>query len=176
MSLFGTSPDNSSRPSSAQRSKTSLFADDPSAGTNSGSASLFADEGPGSSSAWNNKRAARHELVRTLLPDTDVSEFYVDAYNRVLDAGDRSASGIGLTLVKKILEDSGLSATDQDKIFNLVVSGESDNSDGLGRGEFNVLLALVGLAQEGEELTFDAVDDRRKSEWFLGLVIGVDAN
>jgi sorting nexin-8 len=48
--------------------------------------------------------------------------------------------------------------------------GDSDSSNGLGRGEFSVLLALVGLAQEGEDLTFDAVDDRRKSELALKLV------
>ena len=37
----------------------------------------------------------------------------------------------------------------------------------VGRGEVWVLLALVGLAQEGEEIGLDAVDERRKREWFL---------
>lgn len=165
MSLFGTSPENSPRPDSAQAPKSSLFADDPPAGTNPPSASLFADEGPGTSASWSNKRAARHELVKTLLPATDVPKTYIEAYDQVLSAGDGAASEVGLTAVREILSDSGLSATDQDKIFSLVSSsGESDSATGLGRSEFNVLLALMGLAQEGEELTLDTVDDRRQSE------------
>lgn len=167
MSLFGSSPDDSSVGNSAQRSKASLFADEPATNTSS---SLFADENT-SSSPWTttnaNKRASRHELVKTLLPGTNVPDSYVDAYDRVLDVGERVGERVGLTPVREILSGSGLSATDQGRILNLVASSESDGDGsgniGVGRGEFNVLLALVGLAQEGEELTFDAVDDRRKS-------------
>lgn len=117
--------------------------------------------------------------MKTLLPDTDVPESYIDAYDRVLGAGDRVGAGIGLTSVKEMLAGSGLSASEQARILNLVVSGELDSGRtdiGVGRGEFSVLLALVGLAQEGEELTFDAVDDRRKSESFavpFGGLVGV---
>lgn len=70
--------------------------------------------------------------------------------------------------MREVLAGSGLSASEQARILNLVVSGELDSGRtdiGVGRREFSVLLALVGLAQEGEELTFDAVDDRRKSEF-----------
>ena len=84
-----------------------------------------------------------------------------------MNAGDHVGAGIGLTSVREVLAGSGLSASEQARILNLVVSGELDSGSsniGVGRGEFSVLLALVGLAQEGEELTFDAVDDRRKSE------------
>lgn len=172
MSLFGSSPENST-PNSAQRSKASLFADDPvsSSGlgtTGAATSSLFADDND-TSSPWTtntNKRASRTELVKTLLPDTDVPESYIDAYDRVLNAGDRVGAGIGLTSVREVLAGSGLSASEQARILNLVVSGEFDSGSsniGVGRGEFSVLLALVGLAQEGEELTFDAVDDRRKN-------------
>lgn len=168
MSLFGTSPEESSGANSAHRSKSSLFADDPSHGATSGgsggAASLFADETPGSGPSWTNKRAARHELVKTLLPASDVPESYTDAYDQILDGGDQVGAGIGLTSVREILSGSGLSATDQAKVLNLVVSSDGDSADGVGRNEFNVLLALVGLAQEGEELTLDAVDDRRKSK------------
>jgi sorting nexin-8 len=159
-----------------QRSRSSLFADEPAFGgagagagssANVGSSSLFADDDEfQSSSPWNsnaNKRAARHELVKTLLPDADVPESYIDAYDLVLSEGDRVGGVVGLTSVREILSSSGLSASDQAKIFNLVVSGDGDSANGLGRGQFNVLLALIGLAQEGEDLTFDAVDDRRKS-------------
>lgn len=152
---------------SVQRSKSSLF-DESGPG---GSSSLFADDDGDDSSSWNiqnntAKRSARRDLVRTLLPATDVPDSYVDAYDLILSSGDRAASGVGLTSVREILSSGGLSASDQDKIFGLVVAGDHESSHGLGRTEFNVLLALVGLAQEGEDLSFDAVDDRRKSELF----------
>ncbi|CAL5873173.1 uncharacterized protein PFLUO_LOCUS7442 [Penicillium psychrofluorescens] len=166
MSLFGTSPDEPSAANSAQRSKSSLFADDQGTGASS---SLFADDdGEDSSpSAWNPtnntaKRTARRDLLRNLLPATDVPESYVDAYDLVLNSGDRVGSGVGLTSIREILSSSGLAASDQGKILNLVISGDHESFNGLGRNEFNVLLALVGLAQEGEDLSFDAVDDRRK--------------
>ncbi|CAP96888.1 Sorting nexin mvp1 [Penicillium rubens] len=163
MSLFGTSPEDPSAGDPA-RSKSSLFADEPA----TGGSSLFADDdGDDSSSPWNAqhntaKRTARRDLVRTLLPNTDVPESYIDAYDLILNSGDRVGSGIGLTSVREILSSSELTATDQSKILNLVASGDHESFSGLGRGEFNVLLALVGLAQEGEDLSFDAVDDRRK--------------
>ncbi|KAJ5423324.1 hypothetical protein N7491_008540 [Penicillium cf. griseofulvum] len=163
MSLFGTSPEDPSA-GDPSRSKSSLFADEPA----TGGSSLFADDDGGdSSSPWNAqnntaKRTARRDLVRTLLPNTDVPESYIDAYDLILNTGDRVGSGIGLTSVREILSSSGLTATDQSKILNLVASGDHESFSGFGRGEFNVLLALVGLAQEGEDLSFDAVDDRRK--------------
>ncbi|KAL4862213.1 hypothetical protein BDV12DRAFT_190562 [Aspergillus spectabilis] len=167
MSLFGTSPDDSSAAESARKSKSSLFADEPSfsAGSaNFGGSSLFADD-DGLSSPWSTnsaKRTPKQQLVKTLLPDSDVPESYFDVYDLVLSAGERAGSGIGLTSVRELLSGSGLTATDQAKILNLVLSGDTDRSNGLGRGEFSVLLALIGLAQEGEDLTFDTVDDRRK--------------
>lgn len=163
MSLFGTSPEEPSAATSAQKSKTSLFADE----SVGGSSALFADD-DGDDTAWNPnntaKRTARRDLVRTLLPATDVPESYVDAYDLILNSGDRVGSGVGLTSIREILSSSGLSASDQGKIFNLVVSSDHESSGELGRAEFNVLLALVGLAQEGEELSFDTVDDHRKSK------------
>ncbi|KAL4931894.1 sorting nexin Mvp1 [Aspergillus undulatus] len=166
MSLFGTSPDDSAA-DSARRSKSSLFADEPSLGAgnnNFGGSSLFADD-DGLGSPWNSntgKRTSKEQLVKTLLPDSDVPESYIDAYDLVLSAGERAGTGVGLTSVRELLSGGGLSATDQAKILNLVLSGDTGRSNGLGRGEFNVLLALIGLAQEGEDLTFDTVDDRRR--------------
>ncbi|KAJ5120734.1 uncharacterized protein N7515_010122 [Penicillium bovifimosum] len=164
MSLFGTSPEDPSMGDSAHRSKSSLFADEPA----TGGSSLFADDdGDENGPPWNiqnntAKRTARRDLVRTLLPTADVPESYIDAYDLILNSGDRVGSGIGLTSVREILSSSGLTATDQSKVLNLVSSGDHESFSGLGRGEFNVLLALVGLAQEGEDLSLDAVDDRRK--------------
>ncbi|KAL4807520.1 hypothetical protein BDV18DRAFT_151535 [Aspergillus unguis] len=170
MSLFGTSPDESSAANSASRSKVSLFADEPSFGggtgtPNFGGSSLFADD-DSLGSPWSNntaKRTSKQQLVKTLLPDSDVPESYIDAYDLVLSAGERAGASVGLTSVRELLAGSGVSATDQSKILNLVLSGDTDRPSGLGRGEFNVLLALTGLAQEGEDLTFDTVDDRRKN-------------
>lgn len=169
MSLFGTSPEEPSGVRSTHRSKPSLFAEE--SGGGGGSSSLFADDegDDNSTSPWtphNNtgKRSTRRDLVRTLLPATEVPESYVDAYDLILNSGDRVGSGVGLTSVREILSTSGLTASDQGKIFNLVVSSDHETSGRLGRAEFNVLLALVGLAQEGEDLSFDSVDDRRKSE------------
>ncbi|KAL4748545.1 hypothetical protein BDW72DRAFT_205515 [Aspergillus terricola var. indicus] len=167
MSLFGTPPDDSPAADSARKSKSSLFADEPTFGTGStnfGGSSLFADDDD-LGSPWNSntaKRTSKQQLVKTLLPDSDVPESYIDAYDLVLSAGERAGTGVGLTTVRELLSGGGLSATDQAKILNLVLSGDTDRSNGLGRGEFNVLLALIGLAQEGEDLTFDTVDDRRK--------------
>ncbi|KAI9375603.1 sorting nexin mvp1 [Aspergillus egyptiacus] len=167
MSLFGTLPDDFSASDSARLSKSSLFSDEPPFGTASahlGSSSLFDDDELNSPWNTNNtiKRASRQQLVKTLLPESDVPDSYIDAYDLTLSGGDRSSTGVGLTSVREILSGSGLTATDQAKILNLVLSGDTDRSHGLGRGEFNVLLALIGLAQEGEDLTFDTVDERRK--------------
>ncbi|PGH13855.1 hypothetical protein AJ79_03423 [Helicocarpus griseus UAMH5409] len=166
MSLFGSPPEDTPVPkaNSASRSKSSLFSDRPAFGAHS-SSSLFADDGPGDSSPWNSpnpKRAARHELVKMLLPATEVPEGYVDAYDVVLDSGDRHGSGIAVEGARKVLRDTGLSSEEQATILNMVVPGGRDPPNGLGRGEFNVLLALIGLAQEGEDLTFDTIDERRK--------------
>ena len=165
MSLFGTSPTDSPEPSARGLSK-SLFSNDPTPGTTSTS-SLFADENGGDASPWTMptpKKAARRELVKTLLPATDVPESYVDAYDNMLDSGQRLGSGVGITGVKKILGTSHLTAADQAAILNLIVPGGQESANGLGRSEFNVLLALIGLAQEGEDISLDGVDDRRKSK------------
>lgn len=148
---------------SAHRRQSSLFSDEPALGAAS-SSSLFADDHAGDS-PWNipaSKRTARHELVKTLLPATDVPESYIDAYDLLLNSGHKVGSGVGLTGVRELLSSSGLNAADQAKVLDLVVPGQQENPNGLGRGEFNVLFALVGLAQEGEDLTLDAVDERRK--------------
>lgn len=150
---------------SAHRRQSSLFSDEPALGAAS-SSSLFADD-HASDSPWNipaSKRTARHELVKTLLPATDVPESYIDAYDLLLNSGHKVGSGVGLTGVRELLSSSGLNAADQAKVLDLVVPGQQENPNGLGRGEFNVLFALVGLAQEGEDLTLDAVDERRKSK------------
>lgn len=175
MSLFGTSPDETpSEVNPSRLSKSSLFDDEPSH-SQSGSA-LFADDSPDGDSPWDMpppKRAGRQNLIKTLLPASDVPDTYVDAYDLILDSSDRGGAGIGLTTIRQILSSSSLTAADQAKILNLVLPGGHESSDSLGRNEFNVLLALVGLAQEGEDITFDAVDERRSSKCQLIFTLKV---
>ena len=109
------------------------------------------------------KKAARRDLVKNLLPATDVPEIYIDAYDKILESNDRVGAGVGLTGVKNILENCDLSPSTQSQILHLVVPGGQESATSLTRSEFNVLLALVGLGQEGEDITLDGVDERRRS-------------
>ena len=113
------------------------------------------------------KKAARRNLLKALLPATDVPESYVDAYDKTIQLGDGIGTGIGLTGIKKILESSGLNPALQAQVLNQVVPGGQEGASGLSRNEFNVLLALIGLGQEGEDATLDGVDERKRSEFSL---------
>ncbi|KIY01251.1 uncharacterized protein Z520_02803 [Fonsecaea multimorphosa CBS 102226] len=156
MSLFGSSPTET-----APLNSKSLFGDEPA--PKQSTSSLFADDG--GDSPWSMptpKKSARQNLVKNLLPATDVPESYVDAYDAVLHANERTGVGIGLAGIKRLLESSNLSEQEQTKILGLVIPGGQESANGVGRSEFNVLLALIGLGQEGEEITLDGVDERRR--------------
>lgn len=160
MSLFG---DDTETPPLNSISK-SLFGEQITPAADS-SSSLFAGDG-GDASPWDMptpKKAARKNLIKNLLPATEVPESYVDAFDTLSNSNDKSGSGVGLTGVKNVLSSSGISAGNQESILNLIIPGGQEPASGLGRSEFNVLLALVGLAQEGDEVTLDGVDDRRRS-------------
>lgn len=179
MSLFGTSPDDDSSAAAnpSRLSKSSLFDDEPTH-SRSGSA-LFADDSNSGDSPWDMptpKKAGQQNLIKNLLPVADAPESYIDAYELVLDAGNRVGAGVGLTAVRQILSSSSLNAADQAKILNLVLPGGQESSSGLGQNEFNVLLALIGLAQEGEDLGYDAIDERRNSMPFGKLPTTIPSN
>lgn len=163
MSLFGDESTETLPQNSSLNSK-SLFGDQVTPAATS-SSSLFADDG-GDASPWDMptpKKAARKNMIKNLLPATEVPESYIDAFDAIINSNDRSGSGIDLTGVKRVLSSSGISTGDQETILNLVIPEGQEPTAGLGRSEFNVLLALVGLAQEGDEVTLDGVDDRRRS-------------
>lgn len=163
MSLFGSSPDEPA--AVAAKSRHSLFDDEPSPAPGSRS-SLFADDdGPGSS-PWGMtpKKAARGELIKSLLPASSVPDSYVDTFDDVLKGGDNVGGKISAAGVAKVLSAAKLGADDQSRIMNLITSG--GQLEDLGRNEFNVLLALIGLAQEHEDITLDGVDERRRSQCF----------
>ena len=162
MSLFGESPPSGAP--IASKSKSSLFDDEQVPGGAS-TPSLFTDEVGADASPWSMptpKKAARSDLVKNLLPASDVPDSYVDAFDALIGAGEGIGGNITLTAVRKVLESSGVGASEQEKILGLVTSVDGD-SRGLGRGQFNVLLALIGLVQEGEDAGLDGVDERRRS-------------
>ncbi|KAK4662360.1 Sorting nexin mvp1 [Podospora pseudopauciseta] len=171
MSLFGSSlPEAASSgtgPSHVANSKSSLFEDE-SPMTKSTSTALFADDDAGSdSSPWDlptpRKHYTRADLIRNLLASSDVPDSYVevfDAVSREDGSGGRITSGG----VARTLAAAKLGADAQARIMGIVVPpGGGSEGISLERGEFNVLLALIGLAQEGETVSLDGVDERRRS-------------
>ena len=162
MSLFGTSPDEPSRKTSQ-----SLFDDESSSNTKPQGSGLFAEEANNDTgSPWDlvtPKKQARSTLVKTLLPATEVPESYVDTFDALLESGKRSGAGVSIEGVRQLLHGTGLGTEEQSKVLNIVTPGGVDDTRGIERGEFNVLLALVGLAQEKEEVSLDGVDERKSS-------------
>ncbi|KAK4541015.1 hypothetical protein LTR36_008384 [Oleoguttula mirabilis] len=153
MSLFG---EESETPSS--RPKSSLF-DDENAQSKA-SSSMFGDvSADANDSPWGftpkKNTGGRGSLVKSLLANADVPDLYVDTFDSMQSGGRIEAQAC-----QRLLGESGISRGDQDKIWRIVSSNGESSS--LGRGEFSVLLALIGLAQEGEELSLDAVDERRR--------------
>jgi sorting nexin-8 len=159
MSLFG---EDEPAPA-AKSSRLSLFDDEPSPAPGSKS-SLFADDdGPGAS-PWGMptpKKAARGELIKNLLPASDVPDSYIDTFDDVTKGADNVGGKISVNGIAKVLSTANLGADDQSRIVSVISSGGQLTD--LGRNEFNVLLALIGLAQEHEDITLDGVDERRKS-------------
>ncbi|KAF1938490.1 hypothetical protein EJ02DRAFT_21214 [Clathrospora elynae] len=158
MSLFGEDD----VPPRAKQSS-SLFDDDPKPAGKTGN-SLFADDLDASDSPWafpTPKKAGRGALVKSLLPASDVPDAYIDAFDALLDAGNGEGNGVSLGGVKKLLADSGIPGHAQSKIVEIV--SPSGAGAELGRNEFNVVFALIGLAQEHEDVTLDSVDERKRN-------------
>ena len=166
MSLFGSSPDDSTLSAQPARpnQKSSLFDDEQTLDAKSGT-SLFQDEGANGGSPWDMptpKKAGRSDLVKRLLPPSDVPESYIDAFDALRETEYKAEGGeIGIAGARKLIEGCGLNASEQDRILKLVTGGQRT---ALARSEFNVLLALIGLSQESEEASLDSVDERRRSE------------
>lgn len=175
MSLFGSSPEDSSLANQAANSEhKSLFDETQRPGATS-SASLFDDNAESGPSPWSfptPKKPGRSDLVKTLLPASDVPESYIDAYDILLESGYKVASGsVSLSGAKKVFNGSGLAVAEQTRILSLVTGG-NEFQGGLSRSEFNVLIALMGLSQENEEATLDGVDERRKSKDSCSFLFG----
>ncbi|EMC98386.1 hypothetical protein BAUCODRAFT_32418 [Baudoinia panamericana UAMH 10762] len=156
MSLFG---DDIDVPTPRQKA-TGLFSEGNNAGQARTSSSMFGDDGNaagGDDSPWgftpSKKGAGRGGLVKSLLAGASMPDSYVDAFDAMQTGGSVSAQDC-----QKLLHEV-VSGNAADKIWNIVSS--NGQATELGRNEFNVLLALIGLSQEGEELSLDAVDERR---------------
>lgn len=187
MSLFGTSPRADGEtttagwtPTRARSGGGGLFDDDDNDSSNGhgstprvkasnmkNGAGLFDDA---SSSPWDmptpRKKPSRAAVLQSLLPVSAVPESYVVAFDEAVRGG-RSVANDG---VAQVFAAARLGPEAQKRIVSLV-SADDDGGDGgdslrLGRNEFNVLLALVGLAQEGEVISLDGVDERRRSTSF----------
>ena len=106
MSLFGSSPDDSSLANqAAQPEHKSLFGETKRPGTTS-SAALFDDNAESGPSPW---KFWTSDLVKTLLPASDVPESYIDAYDILLESGYKVGAGwVSLAGAKKVFEGSGL--------------------------------------------------------------------
>ncbi|TAQ84259.1 hypothetical protein B7494_g7416 [Chlorociboria aeruginascens] len=162
MSLFGSSPDEPAPVAANSKSRNSLFDDDDVAEAPGSKSSLFAgdDDTPGSS-PWGMptlKKAVRGELIKSLLPATGVPDSYIDIFDNTLKDGNNVGGKISAEGVTKVLNAGNLRAEDRNRISSII----HPNTD-LGRNEFNVLLALIGLAQEHEDVTLDGVDERRRN-------------
>ncbi|KAM7220316.1 hypothetical protein V8F06_004282 [Rhypophila decipiens] len=144
-------------------SRSSLFDDEPPM-TRSTSSALFADDDSGASSPWDMptpRKATRADLIRALLPPSDVPDGYVNAFDTVVrddgSGGRVTSGGIARTMAA-----AKLGADEQARVMAVLAPLQSDGELSLGRTEFNVFLALVGLAQEGETVSLDGVDERRR--------------
>lgn len=166
MSLFGTTPpdESPSMHSSFARSRQSLFDEEESQSQSQTNSSLFQDDG----SPWDmpapRRQHSRADLLRNLLPAADAPESYIEAFDSVVrDEGGAAGGGkVSSGGVTRVLAAARLDADAQAKIMGILAPGGGDVA--LGRNEFNVLLGLVGLAQEGETVSLDGIDERRRSE------------
>lgn len=165
MSLFGDEPtDNGPAAGSPPGPRGGLFDEEAASGRNS--SSLF-DDNSGASSPWDmptpRKQRSRSEMIRSLLPAEDVPESYVGAFDAVVgeDGRDGQVTAAGIA---KLFAVARLDADAQARIMALVAPGQGSDVL-LSRNEFNVVLALIGLAQEGDIISLDGVDERRRSEW-----------
>lgn len=164
MSLFGSSPDEASPIGAANSTSRSLFDNEPSPAPGSKS-SLFADdENDSGASPWGmptSKKASKGDLIKSLLAGAEVPESYVDAFDSIRNSSDSAGGKINGAGVAKALSASTLSRADEARIMDIIAP--DGRFQDMGRNEFNVLLALIGLAQEKEDITLDGIDERRHS-------------
>ncbi|RCI16008.1 hypothetical protein L249_2506 [Ophiocordyceps polyrhachis-furcata BCC 54312] len=160
MSLFGSSPDAASKTPSRGQVKAG-----PEEGAEADDNGLF---GGGDSSPWGlpvpRKQQTRADMIRKLLPSSEVPDSYAEVFTTVLrddddDDGDGGGDGrVSSAGIAKLFAAARLQPETQARVMSLLAAGDGASLDS---GEFYVLLALIGLAQEGEVISLDGVDERR---------------
>ncbi|KAA8568064.1 hypothetical protein EYC84_008479 [Monilinia fructicola] len=167
MSLFGEI-DEPAAATNPSKSRLSLFDDEPTS-TPGSKSSLFADDDDISGgSPWNTsvpKKLAREDLLKTLLPTSDVPESYIDIFDDMIKDGKVSNGKLSADDVEGLLIAAKLSPDKISWILTIIIPSGGEPRD-LERNEVNVLLALIGLAQEEEDIqdvTLDGVDERRRN-------------
>ncbi|KAG6006724.1 hypothetical protein E4U21_006709 [Claviceps maximensis] len=188
MSLFGTSPtegEHGAHPSSPPSSSSSpspsssspvtvrqmkarsggLFDDDL---HKASSGSLFDDSNTAmdnASSPWDmpapRSRKSRRDLVRGLLPTSDVPDSYVEVFD-VINREEGGHGRVRAAAIAKLFANAGLDGSGQMHIMALLAPDVESDDVSFDQDEFNVLLAMVALGQEGEVVSLDAVDERRR--------------
>ncbi|KAF2863215.1 sorting nexin mvp1 [Piedraia hortae CBS 480.64] len=151
MSLFGDTDESDGGP------KSSLFANNPPPTTKS--TSMFGDtstdDGP-----WGftptKRSVGNRELIKSLLAEASIPDAYIDRFDQLQTNGSVPAEDC-----RKLLEDCSLELQQEERVWKLL--SDNGNVPTLGRSEFNVLLALIGLAQQGEETSLDGVDERKQN-------------
>ncbi|KAK6350213.1 sorting nexin [Orbilia brochopaga] len=167
MSLFGSDDH-------PPRARSSLFGaddDDDDAGHSSpphavaGVRSSLFDDGLATSDPWTfTPRAKRSgsttDMVKSVMRGAAVPNEYMSLYDTLAE----ETGGVTVGRLETLLEASRVREGFWERILELVAGRNRKDGTGVGREAFNVFLALVGLAEEGEEdLGFDAVDDRKRS-------------
>ncbi|CCG81644.1 Sorting nexin Mvp1 [Taphrina deformans PYCC 5710] len=111
---------------------------------------LFGDDGD----PWMPSPKKRKDLAR-ILSSEDAPEIYVDIFEDYA-----ISSVLPLTGLRRLMEDAALKKHDKELIVSILVPTDSTQA-GLNRGEGNLAIFLIALAQQGEEISLDAVDDRK---------------
>ncbi|TDZ73420.1 Sorting nexin mvp1 [Colletotrichum trifolii] len=164
MSLFGSSPPAGSSTITSVAPSRSLFDEEPM--NKSGSNSLFTDDdfAGAQGSPWDmptpRKQQSRADVIRNLLPAGDVPDAYIETFEAVVRE-DGSAGRVNAGGIAKLFAAARVGADQQAQIMSMVVPAAGGDI-AIGRGEFNVLLALIALAQEDESISLDTVDERRR--------------
>jgi hypothetical protein len=122
--------------------------------------------GNGAASPWDlptpRKPQSRADLLRSILPASDVPDSYIEAFDAIVREHGSGGGKVASAGAMRVLAAARLDADAQAKIMSIITPGGGEVS--LGRNEFNVLLGLTGLAQEGETVSLDGIDERRRSE------------
>lgn len=165
MSLFGDESPSPSHAALAAKSRASLFEEEDNGSlARSTSDTLFNDDDD-DRSPWDmptpRKQQSRAELLRGLLAGVQVPDSYVQAFDGALAQDGTGGRTVTPGAVAQILAAAKLGADHQVRIMNILAPSGAEAS--LGRDEFNVLLALIALAQEGEPVSLDSVDERRRN-------------